>query len=55
MDTLISIFTTADILLAILLVVVSMARMDRRYADKVRAEVERKSILRGGRPYKDDR
>ncbi len=49
MDALINLLLAGDILLAILLVVVCMARMDQRYAQRVRAEAERKSILRGER------
>ncbi len=49
MDTLINILSGMDILLAVLLVVASVARMDRRYTLKVRAENTRKAILRGDR------
>ena len=49
MDALINLLTLSNILLAILLVVASMARMDGRYAAKVRAENDRKAILRGER------
>lgn len=55
MSALIALFTIVDIMLAVLLVVVSMARMDRRYAAKVRAEYDRKSMLRGRPHRKDDR
>lgn len=47
MEIVIIFFTLANIFLAILLCVVSMARMDQTYAATVRAENERKSILRG--------
>lgn len=47
MDALISLLALFNIILTTILVVVSMARMDRRYAAKVRAEEERKTILRG--------
>ncbi|MEM6595910.1 MAG: hypothetical protein AAF672_14075 [Pseudomonadota bacterium] len=49
MEILIVLLVLANVILAISLVVVSMARMDRAYAAKVRAEQERKSILRGDR------
>lgn len=47
MSTLIVVLGIVDVMLAILLVVAGMARMDRRYAARVRAEYDRKSILRG--------
>ena len=47
MNMLINLLTLMDFVLAILLVVVSMARMDQRYAAEVRQEHDRKSILRG--------
>lgn len=48
MEFLINGFILLDIMLAILLLVVSMAQLDRRYASRVRAEYDRKSVLRGG-------
>lgn len=47
MDTLIAFFVLADVMLAVTLLVVTMAHMDRRYAARVRAEHNRKSVLRG--------
>ena len=47
MDLLINLLTLTNFVLAILLVVVHMAQMDRAYAAQVRAEHERKSLLRG--------
>lgn len=54
MDTLIAILAIANVMLFIGLIVVRMARMDRRYAARVRAEHDRKSVLRG-RDHEDDR
>ncbi|MCY4180269.1 MAG: hypothetical protein OXC60_10865 [Litoreibacter sp.] len=47
MEVLIISLLLANVMLGIGLVVASMARMDQRYAAKVRAEHDRKAILRG--------
>ena len=49
MQSIVTLLGIADLMLAIMLIAVSMARMDRRYAARVRAEHERKSLLRGRR------
>ncbi len=49
MHTLINLLTIFDLFLAILLFVAGMARMDQRYAAKVRAEQERKAGFRTGK------
>ena len=49
MDVLIAFFAIADMMLLVMLVVVSMARLDRRYSARVRAEHDRKSTIRGHR------
>lgn len=47
MDMLVNLLALLNLTLATLWVVISMARRDRRYAAQVRADCERKSILRG--------
>ena len=54
MDALINLLILTNLGLAILLVVAHMARMDRNYAAQVRAEQERKSLLRGERKTPKD-
>lgn len=49
MDTMIALLAVLNVTLFICLIVVSMARMDRRYAARVRAEYDRKSVLRDSR------
>ena len=49
MDTMIALLVVTDVLLFICLIVARMARMDRRYAARVRTEHDRKSLLRGQR------
>lgn len=51
MNSLIAFFIITDMMLAVALVVVSMARLDRRYAARVRVEYDRKSVLRGHRNH----
>ena len=55
MDTMIALLGITNVMLFILLIVASMARMDRRYSARVRKEQDRKSLLRGHRDDLDQR
>ena len=55
MDAMINFLALFNVVAGVLLVVLSMARMDRSYTIKVRAEEERKSLLRGDHHHRDHR